>query len=56
MPLFPSYLFVLIALQWHKVNSTVGIIRLITDGDVPARLPDRVIDEIRRVNTTVSFG
>jgi transcriptional antiterminator RfaH len=46
-PLFPGYAFVAIELQWHQVNNTPGVIRLIRDGDVPARVPDAVIDRIR---------
>jgi transcriptional antiterminator RfaH len=46
-PLFPSYAFVLIVLQWHAVNNAPGVVRLIMDGDHPAHLPDAVIDEIR---------
>jgi hypothetical protein len=32
-PLFPSYVFVLITLQWHAVNNAPGIGKLIMDGD-----------------------
>jgi transcriptional antiterminator RfaH len=46
-PLFPGYIFVLITLQWHVINNTIGVIRLIMDGSVPAHLPDRTIDEIK---------
>jgi transcriptional antiterminator RfaH len=47
-PLFPSYVFVLITLQWHAVNNAPGIGKLIMDGDHPAHLADAVIDEIRQ--------
>ena len=47
-PLFPSYVFVLIVLQWHAVSNAPGVARgLIMDGDQPAHLPDAVIAEIR---------
>jgi transcription antitermination factor NusG len=46
-PLFPTYVFVLITLQWHAVNSTIGIVRLIMDGARPARLADDTLDQIR---------
>ena len=32
-PLFPSYAFVLIVLQWHAVDNAPGVVRLIMDGD-----------------------
>lgn len=49
-PLFPGYLFVqldLDAQRWRSINGTVGVLRLLTDGDVPQQLSKRVIDEIR---------
>jgi len=46
-PLFPGYAFVLIELQWHSARWTAGVIRLVMDGAVPARVPDAVIAEIR---------
>jgi transcriptional antiterminator RfaH len=46
-PLFPGYLFVLIELQWHAARWSPGVMRLVLDSGVPARVPDRVIDEIR---------
>jgi transcription antitermination factor NusG len=45
--LFPGYAFVLIVLQWHAASRTPGVIRLVLDGTVPARVPDRVITELR---------
>jgi transcriptional antiterminator RfaH len=47
MPLFPGYAFVAIELQWHAARWTAGVLGLILAGDRPARVPDRVIDEIR---------
>jgi transcriptional antiterminator RfaH len=47
-PLFPGYCFVTIALQWHQAHWSPGVIRLVLDGEHPARVPDAVIDEIRR--------
>jgi transcriptional antiterminator RfaH len=46
-PLFPGYTFVLIALQWHSARWAPGVVRLVLDGAVPARVPDMVIDELR---------
>ena len=45
--LFPAYAFVFIRLQWHAARWAPGVIRLVMDGAVPARVPDAVIDEIR---------
>jgi transcription antitermination factor NusG len=46
-PLFPGYCFILIQLQWHGANMAAGVIRLLMDGQQPARVPDAVIDGIR---------
>ena len=46
-PLFPGYAFVLIVLQWHAIKRTPGVVRLVADGGVPARVPDAVIAELR---------
>jgi transcriptional antiterminator RfaH len=46
--LFPGYAFVLIQLQWHTAKWSPGTIGLIMDGIGPARVPDNVIEEIRR--------
>jgi transcriptional antiterminator RfaH len=47
-PLFPGYAFVLIISQWWAARWSPGVIRIVLDGAVPARVPDQVIDEIRR--------
>ena len=47
-PLFPGYCFVLIELQWHAARWAPGTRGLIMDGITPARVPERVIAEIRR--------
>ena len=46
-PLFPGYLFVVIELQWHAAQTAPGVIRLVKDGDRPAQVPDRIIEELR---------
>jgi transcriptional antiterminator RfaH len=46
-PLFPGYYFVLIELQWHAARWSPGIIRLVLDGVAPARVPDRVIADLK---------
>ncbi len=50
-PLFPRYLFVAVDIttqRWHSIRSTVGITRLITNGDVPAVLPQAIIEGLKR--------
>ena len=50
-PLFPRYLFVRLDLsnaRWRAVNSTIGVARLVCFGDVPARVLDSVIEEIKK--------
>jgi transcriptional antiterminator RfaH len=47
-PLFPGYCFILIVSQWWAARWSPGVIRIVLDGAVPARVPDQVINEIRR--------
>ena len=46
-PLFPSYVFILIELQWHAARFALGVAALIMDGERPARVPDNVIADLR---------
>lgn len=49
-PLFPRYLFVAIdiaAQRWRSIQSTFGVARLVTSGDAPVAIADRIIAEIR---------
>ena len=46
-PLFPSYAFVLIELQWHAARWCPGVLRLVLSGAQPAKVPDHVIAELR---------
>jgi len=48
-PLFPSYLFVRLdpaETRWRSINGTVGVRYILTDGDLPRRVSDTIIDEI----------
>src|SRR5215831_17334340 len=45
--LFPAYAFVLIVSGWWNARWSPGVVRLVMDGLVPARVPDAVISEIR---------
>jgi transcriptional antiterminator RfaH len=50
-PLFPRYLFVSVDIatqRWHSIRSTIGITRLVTNGDVPAVVPQAIIDGLKR--------
>jgi transcriptional antiterminator RfaH len=46
-PLFPGYCFVFIVLQWHAARWSPGVIRIVLDGTGPAKVPDRIIAELR---------
>ncbi len=48
--LFPGYLFVAIDMatqRWRCISSTVGVRRLVCDGDQPSVVPPRVIEALR---------
>src|SRR3954451_22363555 len=45
--LFPGYIFVLIVLQWNTARYSPGVSTLVMNGGGPARVPDRIIAEIR---------
>jgi transcriptional antiterminator RfaH len=47
VPLFPSYLFVSIIDRWYSIGSTIGVVHVLTDGEHPARVPDRIIGDLR---------
>jgi len=49
-PLFPRYLFVEIDMtvqRWRSIYSTVGVSRLICNGEYPAPVPEKVVDELK---------
>jgi transcriptional antiterminator RfaH len=49
-PLFPRYLFVAVqgtAGRWRSIQSTVGVSRLICNGDDPAVVAEAIIEELR---------
>lgn len=49
-PLFPGYLFVHldpVHCRWRSINGTVGVREILTNGDAPLAVCDRIIDEIR---------
>jgi transcriptional antiterminator RfaH len=57
-PLFPRYLFVEIDMavqRWRAINSTFGVSRLVCNGELPAPVPDRVVDLLRNRADTSGF-
>ena len=49
-PLFPCYVFVAIDIatqRWRSVQSTFGVVRLVTNGDEPAAVPEGVISALK---------
>jgi transcriptional antiterminator RfaH len=57
-PLFPRYLFVavdLAAQRWRSIYSTVGVARLVCNGDEPAAVPDVVIAALKNREDTDGF-
>jgi transcriptional antiterminator RfaH len=54
--LFPRYLFVQIEGQWHSINSTFGISRIILGHDsTPAVVPNRIIDDLKMREDSKGF-
>jgi len=48
-PLFPGYLFVRLdpeTQRWRSINGTVGVRHILTEGNVPRHVSDRIIEEI----------
>jgi len=49
-PLFPRYLFVAIDLaaqQWRSIYSTVGVVRLVCNGDNPTEVPAGIVESLK---------
>jgi transcriptional antiterminator RfaH len=49
-PLFPGYVFVAIDLatqRWLAIDSTIGVARLVRNGDRPAAVPQLVIEALK---------
>jgi transcriptional antiterminator RfaH len=46
--LFVTYIFIAIEAQWYRARWCPGVIRLVMDGLQPARVPNEVIDGLRR--------
>ena len=49
-PFFPNYLFVALDLAsqvWHPIQSTVGVARIIRNGDAPAQIDGRIVESLK---------
>ncbi len=49
-PLFPNYLFLRLDIardQWHSVNGTRGVVRLIMQGETPQPVPHGIIEALQ---------
>lgn len=61
-PLFPGYVFVLLDMArdpWRSVDSTLGVRSLVKTGDVPAPLPEGVVEALQGMtqeNGLVAFS
>lgn len=56
--LFPSYLFVSVdtgAQRWRAINSTVGVRKLVCNGDTPAVVDPEIIAQLRRQHDETGF-
>ncbi len=50
-PLFPRYLFIHLDEQfdnWGPIRSTLGVVSLVRFGQLPARVPDELLELLRR--------
>jgi transcriptional antiterminator RfaH len=50
-PLFPRYLFVAVdiaAQRWRSIQSTIGVARLVCNGDAPAPVPEAILTAIKQ--------
>jgi transcriptional antiterminator RfaH len=47
VPLFPGYTFLRVVTGWWQARWAPGTCSLVMDGEIPAKVPDAVITEIR---------
>lgn len=45
--LFPGYLFVSQADHWYSIKNTIGVRGILMSGPTPAKLPARIVEDIR---------
>jgi transcriptional antiterminator RfaH len=49
-PLFPNYLFVALDTRkdrWRCIQSTIGVVRLVCNGEKPAAVPDGLVEDLK---------
>ena len=57
-PLYPSYLFVRFnpsIHRWRSIHSTIGVARLVCNGDVPATLDQTIIENLKSRENAQGF-
>src|SRR5215831_2546422 len=46
--LFPTYVFVRIVDRWYPVRWTVGVTKMLMDGETPAKVPEIEVSKLRK--------
>lgn len=57
-PLYPSYLFVTfnpLIHRWRSIRSTIGVARLVCNGEVPAPISDAIIEGLKSRENAQGF-
>jgi transcriptional antiterminator RfaH len=57
-PLFPRYLFIAVDMatqRWRSIHSTIGVTRMVCNGDLPAAVDDSIIEGLRRREDAQGF-
>lgn len=57
-PLYPSYLFVTFnpaVHRWRSIHSTVGVARLVCNGDMPATVDDAIVNGLKTRENAQGF-
>ena len=45
--LFPGYLMVRVVVRWYPIRWCPGVLKLLMNGDKPAKLADQIVNEIK---------
>jgi transcriptional antiterminator RfaH len=57
-PLFPRYLFVAVDMatqRWRSIQSTIGVMQLVCNGEEPAAISNRIIDDLKNRESGLGF-
>ena len=57
-PLFPRYLFVAVDMgmqRWRSIQSTIGVMHLVCNGEEPAAIHSRIIDDLKNRESELGF-